>query len=115
MFGISFRTPPTDSTGLPHILEHVVLAGSRKYPGRIHSSNWSRSLASFVNTMTYPDKTIYPAAGTNLRDFYNLLDVYVDTVFHPLLSPGSWLRRAGRDNWRRPTHLCPTRASSSTR
>ena len=88
VFGISFRTPPTDSTGLPHILEHVVLAGSRKYPLKDPFFELVKgSLASFVNAMTYPDKTIYPAASTNLQDFYNLLDVYVDAVFHPLLSP----------------------------
>ncbi len=88
VFGISFRTPPTDSTGLPHILEHVVLAGSQKYPLKDPFFELVKgSLASFVNAMTYPDKTIYPAASTNLQDFYNLLDVYVDAVFHPLLSP----------------------------
>ena len=88
VFGITFRTPPVDSTGLPHILEHVVLAGSRKYPLKDPFFELVKgSLASFVNAMTYPDKTIYPAASTNLQDFYNLLDVYVDAVFHPLLSP----------------------------
>lgn len=88
VFSISFRTPPTDSTGLPHILEHVVLAGSRKYPLKDPFFELVKgSLATFVNAMTYPDKTVYPAASTNLQDFYNLLDVYVDAVFHPLLSP----------------------------
>ena len=88
VFGITFRTPPTDSTGLPHILEHVVLAGSQKYPLKDPFFELVKgSLATFVNAMTYPDKTVYPAASTNLQDFYNLLDVYVDAVFHPLLSP----------------------------
>jgi len=88
VFGISFRTPPADSTGLPHILEHVVLAGSRKYPLKDPFFEMVKgSLATFINAMTFPDKTIYPAASTNLQDFYNLLDVYVDAVFHPLLSP----------------------------
>lgn len=88
VFGISFRTPPTDSTGLPHILEHVVLAGSQKYPLKDPFFELVKSsLATFINAMTFPDKTIYPAASTNLQDFYNLLDVYVDAVFHPLLSP----------------------------
>ena len=88
VFGINFRTPPADSTGLPHILEHVVLAGSRKYPLKDPFFELVKgSLASFVNAMTYPDKTIYPAASTNLQDFYNLLDVYADAVFHPLLTP----------------------------
>ncbi|HRN68384.1 MAG TPA: insulinase family protein, partial [Promineifilum sp.] len=88
VFGISFRTPPADSTGLPHILEHVVLAGSQKYPLKDPFFELVKSsLATFINAMTFPDKTIYPAASTNLQDFYNLLDVYVDAVFHPLLSP----------------------------
>ena len=87
-FGINFRTPPVDSTGLPHILEHVVLAGSQKYPLKDPFFELVKgSLATFINAMTYPDKTVYPAASTNLQDFYNLLDVYVDAVFHPLLSP----------------------------
>lgn len=88
VFGITFRTPPADSTGLPHILEHVVLAGSQKYPLKDPFFELVKgSLATFVNAMTYPDKTVYPAASTNLQDFYNLLDVYADAVFHPLLSP----------------------------
>ena len=97
VFGISFRTPPTDSTGLPHILEHVVLAGSQKYPLKDPFFELVKgSLASFVNAMTYPDKTIYPAASTNLQDFYNLLDVYADAVFHPLLSP----EKLAQEGWR---------------
>jgi presequence protease len=88
VFGITFRTPPADSTGLPHILEHVVLAGSKKYPLKDPFFELVKgSLATFINAMTFPDKTAYPAASTNLQDFYNLLDVYVDAVFHPLLSP----------------------------
>ena len=88
VFGITFRTPPADSTGLPHILEHVVLAGSEKYPLKDPFFEMVKgSLATFINAMTYPDRTVYPAASTNLRDFYNLLDVYTDAVFHPLLSP----------------------------
>lgn len=88
VFGITFRTPPADSTGLPHILEHVVLAGSHKFPLKDPFFELVKgSLATFVNAMTFPDKTVYPAASTNLQDFYNLLDVYADAVFHPLLSP----------------------------
>ena len=88
VFGINFRTPPADSTGLPHILEHVVLAGSEKYPLKDPFFELVKgSLATFVNAMTMPDKTVYPAASTNLQDFYNLLEVYADAVFHPLLSP----------------------------
>ena len=88
VFGITFRTPPTDSTGLPHILEHVVLAGSAKYPLKDPFFEMVKgSLATFINAMTFPDKTVYPAASTNLQDFYNLLDVYADAVFQPLMTP----------------------------
>ncbi len=88
VFGITFRTPPADSTGLPHILEHVVLAGSAKYPLKDPFFEMVKgSLATYINAMTFPDKTVYPAASTNLRDFYNLLDVYADAVFQPLMTP----------------------------
>lgn len=88
VFGISFRTPPTDSTGVPHIMEHAVLAGSEKYPLKEPFIELVKgSLASFVNAMTFPDKTIYPVASTNVQDFYNLIDVYMDAVLHPLLTP----------------------------
>jgi hypothetical protein len=88
VFGITFRTPPQDSTGVPHIMEHAVLAGSEKYPLKEPFIELVKgSLATFVNAMTMPDKTMYPAASTNLQDFYNLIDVYVDAVFHPLLTP----------------------------
>lgn len=88
VFGIVFRTPPTDSTGLPHIMEHAVLAGSQKYPLKEPFIELVKgSLATFINAMTSPDKTTYPAASTNLQDFYNLLDVYADAVFHPLITP----------------------------
>ena len=84
VFGISFRTPPTDSTGLPHILEHSVLGGSRKYPVKEPFVELLKgSLKTFLNAMTYPDKTCYPVASQNLQDFYNLIDVYLDAVFYP--------------------------------
>ncbi len=87
-FGITFRTPPSDSTGIAHILEHAVLAGSRKYPLKepfIHLVKGS--LKTFLNAMTYPDRTAYPVASTNLQDFYNLVEVYLDAVFYPLITP----------------------------
>jgi len=88
VFGITFRTPPSDSTGLPHILEHSVLCGSRKYPVKEPFVELLKgSLHTFLNAMTYPDKTCYPVASQNLRDFYNLVDVYLDAVFHPRLTP----------------------------
>ena len=85
-FGITFRTPPTDSTGVAHILEHSVLCGSRKYPLKDPFIELAKSsLNTFLNALTYPDRTCYPIASANLRDFYNLVDVYLDTVFHPRL------------------------------
>jgi len=87
VFGITFRTTPTDSTGLPHILEHSVLSGSEKYPLKDPFIELARgSLNTFLNAMTYPDKTCYPVASQNLQDFYNLIDVYMDAVLHPRLS-----------------------------
>jgi Zn-dependent M16 (insulinase) family peptidase len=88
VFGITFRTPPTDSTGLPHIMEHAVLCGSRKYPVKEPFVELSKgSLKTFLNAFTYPDKTCYPLASQNLQDFYNLIDVYLDAVFYPRVTP----------------------------
>ena len=88
VFGISFRTPPKDSTGIAHILEHSVLCGSRKYPSKEPFVELIKgSLNTFLNAFTYPDKTCYPVASQNLQDFYNLIDVYLDAVFYPRLTP----------------------------
>jgi Zn-dependent M16 (insulinase) family peptidase len=88
VFGITFRTPAPDSTGLPHILEHSVLAGSRKYPVKEPFIELVKgSLKTFLNAGTFPDRTSYPCASQNLADFYNLIDVYLDAVFYPLLLP----------------------------
>lgn len=88
VFGITFRTPPTDSTGVAHILEHSVLCGSRKYPVKEPFVEMLKgSLKTFLNAFTYPDKTCYPVASQNLQDFYNLIDVYLDAVFYPRLTP----------------------------
>ncbi len=88
VFGITFRTPPSDSTGVAHILEHSVLCGSRKYPVKEPFVELIKgSLQTFVNAMTYPDKTCYPVASQNVQDFYNLIDVYLDAVFYPRLTP----------------------------
>jgi len=85
-FGVGFRTVPQDSTGVAHILEHSVLAGSEKYPVKEPFIELVKgSLASYVNASTFEDKTVYPVASQNLQDFYNLIDVYLDSVFHPLL------------------------------
>ncbi|HTN64410.1 MAG TPA: insulinase family protein [Devosia sp.] len=87
VFGITFKTPPTDSTGIAHILEHSVLCGSRKYPVKKPFVELIKgSLNTFLNAMTFPDKTAYPVASQNLQDFYNLVDVYLDAVFFPLIS-----------------------------
>ena len=83
-FGVTFRTPPSNSTGIPHILEHSVLCGSRKYPIKEPFVELIKgSLNTFLNAMTWPDKTAYPVASCNLQDFRNLTDVYLDAVFHP--------------------------------
>ena len=84
VFFIGFRTPPDDSTGLPHILEHSVLEGSEKFPVKDPFVELVKgSLNTFLNAMTYPDKTVYPVASCNDKDFQNLMDVYLDGVFHP--------------------------------
>ncbi len=94
-FGISFRTPPADNTGVAHIMEHSVLCGSRKYPVKEPFVEILKgSLQTFVNAFTFPDKTCYPLASQNLKDFYNLVDVYLDAVFYPLL-PEHTLRQEG--------------------
>jgi Zn-dependent M16 (insulinase) family peptidase len=86
VFGITFRTPPADSTGIAHIMEHSVLCGSRKYPVKEPFVEILKgSLQTFVNAFTFPDKTCYPLASQNLKDFYNLVDVYLDAVFYPLI------------------------------
>jgi len=90
VFGISFRTPPEDSTGVAHILEHSVLCGSDKYPIKEPFVELLKgSLQTFLNAMTFPDKTCYPVASANTQDFYNLIDVYIDAVFHPRLTPNT--------------------------
>lgn len=84
LFSISFRTPPEDSTGLTHILEHSVLCGSRKFPCKEPFVELIKgSLNTFLNAMTFSDKTMYPIASRNEKDFYNLMDVYMDAVFYP--------------------------------
>lgn len=87
VFGVSFRTPPADSTGVAHILEHSVLCGSEKYPVKEPFVELLKgSLQTFLNAFTYPDKTCYPVASANEADFRNLIDVYLDAVFFPVIS-----------------------------
>src|SRR5699024_5509527 len=85
-FGIGFKTPPTNSKGLAHIMEHSVLNGSAKFPSKDpFMAMASSSLQTFLNAMTYPDKTVFPVSSENDRDFRNLVDVYTDAVFAPLV------------------------------
>ena len=87
VFGVTFKTPPEDSTGVAHILEHSVLCGSRAYPVKKPFVELLKgSLHTFLNAMTFADKTAYPVASQNLQDFHNLVDVYLDAVFFPLIS-----------------------------
>ncbi|CAM9450782.1 unnamed protein product [Chrysoparadoxa australica] len=84
VFGISFRTPPEDSSGIAHVLEHSVLCGSRKFPLKEPFADLLKgSLQTFLNAFTYPDRTCYPVASQNTKDFYNLVNVYLDAVLFP--------------------------------
>lgn len=96
-FGATFRTMPDSSNGVAHILEHAVLCGSKQYPVKSPFNELLKgSVNTFLNAMTYPDKTVYPVASTNLKDLYNLVSVYMDAVFHPLITEDT-LRQEG---WR---------------
>lgn len=117
VFGVTFRTPPEDSTGVAHILEHSVLCGSRAFPVKKPFVELLKgSLHTFLNAMTFADKTAYPVASQNLQDFHNLVDVYLDAVFFPLLTEDTF-RQEGwhyeRESTRR--RRWSTRAWSSTR
>ena len=84
VFYIGFRTPPKNSTGVAHILEHSVLCGSKNFPVKDPFVELVKgSLNTFLNAMTYPDKTVYPVASCNEKDFQNLMHVYLDAVFYP--------------------------------
>ena len=86
LFSVSFKTLPQDSTGVFHILEHSVLCGSEKYPVKEPFVDLMRgSMNTFLNAMTYPDKTVYPVSSRNTRDFLNLTSVYLDAVYAPML------------------------------
>lgn len=93
VFGIAFKTPPTDSTGIAHILEHSVLCGSQRYPVKKPFVEMLKgSVHTFLNAMTYPDKTVYPVASQNEADFYNLATVYLDAVLFPLLTEETFMQ-----------------------
>ena len=97
VFSISFRTTPSDSTGVPHICEHSTLCGSRKFPLKEPFVELVKgSLNTFLNAMTFPDKPMYPVASRNAKDFHNLMDVYLDAVFFPnMLKDGQVLMQEG--------------------
>ncbi|MDY2789104.1 MAG: insulinase family protein, partial [Atopobium sp.] len=85
-FSIAFKTPPANDTGVFHILEHSVLCGSDKFPVKEPFTNLLKtSMQTFLNAMTFPDKTMYPVASTNEQDLFNLMDVYIDAVLHPAI------------------------------
>lgn len=91
LFSIAFRTPVSDCTGVPHILEHSVLCGSKKFPIKDPFQELLKgSLQTFLNALTYPDKTMYPVSSQVEKDFYNLVDVYCDAVFNPLLTENTF-------------------------
>ncbi|MFA7464427.1 MAG: insulinase family protein, partial [Syntrophales bacterium] len=93
LFSVGFRTPPADSTGIAHILEHSVLAGSEKYPVKDAFNELAKgTLQTFINAFTFPDKTVYPVASQVKADFFNLARVYADLVFHPLLHRETFLQ-----------------------
>ena len=99
VFSIGFRTPPEDSTGVAHILEHSTLCGSEKFPVKDPFVELVKgSLNTFLNAMTYPDKTVYPVASCNEKDFQNLMDVYMDAVFNPNIykEPNIFMQEIGR-------------------
>ena len=100
VFMIAFKTPPIDDTGVSHIMEHSVLCGSKKYPLKDPFVELAKgSLNTFLNAMTYPDKTVYPVASRNDKDFKNLTDVYLDAVFNPLIYADEGIFR--QEGWHR--------------
>ena len=106
LYAIGFRTPPYDSTGLPHILEHSVLSGSEKYPLKdVFKELMRSSMQTFINAFTYPDKTIYPVASQIKTDFFNLARVYTDLVLHPLMLRETFLQEGHHLEFSTPDDL----------
>jgi hypothetical protein len=103
LFAVAFRTPVSDHTGVPHILEHSVLCGSRKFPIKDPFQELLKgSLQTFLNALTYPDKTMYPVSSQVEVDFFNLVDIYCDAVFHPLLSNNTFYQEGWHFDVERP-------------
>ena len=118
VFHITFRTPPVDSTGVAHILEHCSLCGSEKFPSKDPFVELVKgSLNTFLNAMTYPDKTMYPIASRNDKDFANLMDVYMDAVFHTNIYKKKRFsaRKAGIIIWKIRRMRSPTMVWYTTR
>ena len=96
-FSVAFRTVPSDSSGIAHILEHSVLCGSESYPVRDPFMKMiNRSLSTFMNAMTGPDYTLYPFSTQNKKDFYNLMSVYLDLTFKPLIKEQDFMQEGWR-------------------
>jgi Zn-dependent M16 (insulinase) family peptidase len=116
VFGVVFPTPVNDDSGVAHILEHSVLCGSKKYPAKEPFVLLLKSsLKTYLNAMTYPDRTVYPVASPNTQDFYNLVNVYCDAVFNPRLEP--WVLQ--QEGWHyeideaATTEVAPTQSDGS--
>ena len=114
VFNIAFRTTPTDSTGVAHIIEHTVLCGSRKFPSKDPFVELAKgSMNTFLNAMTYPDKTMFPVASCNDADFANLMDVYLDAVFFPNIYKKEEIFR--QEGWSYQLEECRGRAGVQRR
>ena len=102
-FAVCFKTPPPDDTGVPHIIEHTVLCGSKKYPVKDPFMEMVKSsMATFINAMTFGDRTIYPCGSLNEKDFRNLISIYMDAVFHPLLKEDFFMQEGYRTDFETP-------------
>ncbi len=102
-FSACFKTPPTNDTGVPHIIEHTVLNGSKKYPVKDPFMEMVKSsMATFINAMTYGDRTLYPCGSLNEKDFRNLVSIYMDAIFHPLLKEEYFLQEGYRLDFEEP-------------
>ena len=105
-FSACFKTPPPDDTGVPHIIEHCVLAGSEKYPVKDPFMEMIKSsMATFINALTYGDRTVYPCGSLNTKDFKNLVSVYMDAVFHPLLKQEIFEQEGYRLDFEEPGNM----------
>ena len=97
LFSFCFRTPVSDSKGLPHVIEHSVLCGSEKFRLKEpYITLKSKSVSTFLNAMTYPDKTLYPGAALIEKQYFDIMDVYADSVFFPLLTENTFKQEAHR-------------------